>query len=327
MRGAIAAVLAGLVVTGCGGPQSAATSSERALTNASPSAVAVDTPMAAPEPPYLQLNVEPFLLDTDPTAARVGVFATTSEHVSALWSDLTFDPDALFVADVDGRPDCVLAGGAVAAEFSFLPAGCRGGDCQRVHAVVTPADPDGSGMLYSCRVTGQGTAHIALEAAGSGLDGSPFEVVTEAARLAWNGPVQLLASDRIDPATSAGEITVSLDAGDSIVAGTQNDLTLDGDAAFLARESGRPDCVVNPAIDKPFASFAFQPPGAAGLRHSAIRAIVFSVSDAEPIPNGAWLYACRIASNRPLSAAFSRCLASTPMGDVVLVSGRTTFGD
>lgn len=321
----LAMIVVGLVMAGCGG-ESYPAGSTSGLTQGSPAQAVSGDPIPTPEPPYLQLNIEPFLLDSNPAEARVGVKAS-SGNVATILSDLTFMPMTLFVANVGGSPDCEIAEGAADAKFSFLPQGCNGTDCRSVHAVVTTADPnDGYGMLYSCRLTGKGTTAISVDASASSSESVPAEVVTEGQTLSWNGPVELSASASIDPSAYTGEITVSMNAGDNVVAGTQNDLYLDGPgAAFLAGESGKPDCWVNPLLDK-VVSVAFRPNSCDGSR--CIRAIVQSFSNTDPIATGEWLYRCRIGAIHKVTASFSNCLASTPNGDLVLATGiGATFGE
>jgi hypothetical protein len=279
-----------------------------------------------PEPPYLQLNVEPFLAGSNSVEARVGVVGSGS-NIGMVRSELVFDPTAVFVAAVDGKPDCEVAesGSTIGGDFTFLPPGCNATDCQAVHAVVTAADPNFWGLLYSCRVFGLGTTRISVTGQASSPDGVPAEVVTEGRTFFWSGPVQLSASGAIDPSTLQGEVTISMDAGDNTVAGLQTDLYLDGlNAAFLRNTDEFPDCWVNPAIDKPATRAGFLPQDCVGERCPRIRVIVLSILDTSPIPTGEWLYRCRITADGMTTVRFSNALAAGPLGELILATGASS---
>ncbi|MBI3785777.1 MAG: hypothetical protein HY270_20480 [Deltaproteobacteria bacterium] len=88
------------------------------------------------------------------------------------------------------------------------------------------------------------------------------------------------------------------------VAGMQNDFSYDSARVAVGSiGTGRPDCAVNPAIDKGASAFSFLPIGCSGAACNGVRAIVLSLSNVEPIADGAVLYTCnvRIATNAPLS--------------------------
>jgi hypothetical protein len=73
------------------------------------------------------------------------------------------------------------------------------------------------------------------------------------------------------------------------VAGVQNDLGFDADAARIgAAANGRPACRVNPAIDKGGTAFAFVGDG-------GVRAIVLALDNVDPIADGAVLYTCDVS--------------------------------
>lgn len=115
-------------------------------------------------------------------------------------------------------------------------------------------------------------------------------------------------------------VSFRLTAGGHRVSGTQNDLEFAPGIAVAARAGGRPDCAVNPAIDKTATSFAFQPPGCTpGDDCRAVRALVLSFEDNAPIADGAVLYTCGLAvdsSVAPGAYALPIALAgtSTPEG-------------
>jgi hypothetical protein len=324
----------------CGGDiQSAGTGTTQQLADQGQTKDESAAATPTPEPPYLQLNVEPFLAVSNPFEARVGVVGS-GENIGTVRSALVFDPTTVFVAAVDGKPDCEAAElGTIASEltflpprssssvgeFTFLPPGCSATDCQAVRAVVTAADPDFWGLLYSCRVFGRGTTRISVTGQASSPDGVPAGVVTEGQTFFWSGPVQLFASGAIDPSTLQGEVTISMDAGDNIVAGLQYDLNLDGlNATFLRNSDGLPDCWVNPAINKPATRAGFLPQNCVGEHCSRIRIIVFSVLDTSPVPTGEWLYRCRVTADGMTTVRFSNALAAGPLDELILATGASS---
>ena len=98
------------------------------------------------------------------------------------------------------------------------------------------------------------------------------------------------------PAGSAVEVEVSLETGGAVVNATQNDLGFDVvHAPINALANGKPDCVVNPEINKESTAFSFQPPGCVGMACTAVRTAVISFAHVnDPIPDGAWLYRCNV---------------------------------
>ncbi len=90
-------------------------------------------------------------------------------------------------------------------------------------------------------------------------------------------------------------VSVTLDTEDAEVAGTQNDIAFEAGARIKARANGRPDCTVNPAIDKAQTTFAFQPSGCEGDACTGVRALVLSFENTDAIPDGSALYDCVIA--------------------------------
>ncbi|MCK6555504.1 MYXO-CTERM sorting domain-containing protein [Candidatus Binatia bacterium] len=113
---------------------------------------------------------------------------------------------------------------------------------------------------------------------------------------AWGQGIQLS-----DVETTAGQqvqITATLKTGGGDVAGTQNDFTFatteNRTITVVRKTNGRPDCAVNPEINKTSTTFAFQPPSCTAETCTAVRAIVFSSEDVEPIADGSVLYTCKV---------------------------------
>jgi hypothetical protein len=84
---------------------------------------------------------------------------------------------------------------------------------------------------------------------------------------------------------SEAVVAVSLYGEGADVAGIQNDIGFDGEAAIGVDAQGEPDCQVNAAIDKP-ATFAFQP---RAVRRPGVRSrprACHRVDNVDPIPDG-----------------------------------------
>lgn len=79
--------------------------------------------------------------------------------------------------------------------------------------------------------------------------------------------------------------------GQALVA-VQLDLGWAHDTPVIARANGHPDCTVDPAIQKPDSTFAFIPSGCQGASCTAVRALVFSLSNVDLIPDHAHLFTC-----------------------------------
>jgi hypothetical protein len=98
---------------------------------------------------------------------------------------------------------------------------------------------------------------------------------------------------------AAGEqvsVDVSMESGGARVAGVQNDIISGTWLRIGAAASGRPDCKVNPAINKTSTAFSFLPAGCRpGVNCDGVRAIVYSLDNFDPIPDGAVLYTCAVA--------------------------------
>ena len=111
------------------------------------------------------------------------------------------------------------------------------------------------------------------------------------------------------------------------IAGTQNDITFDIGAAIVAAANGRPDCAVNPLIGKPSTGFSFFPHGCTpSVDCTMVRALVLSVDNVDPIPDGAVLYTCtvRIGDRTPPGSyplTVSQQLASDPDGNQIALGG------
>jgi len=138
---------------------------------------------------------------------------------------------------------------------------------------------------------------------------------------AWGQGIQLS-----DVNAAAGEtvtVTATLKTGGGQVAGTQNDFTFataeNRKVTVVRKANGRPDCTVNPEISKGSTTFAFQPPSCTAETCTAVRAIVFSSEDVEPIADNATLYTCKVqvaadATGGTYPLTISGTILSNPTG-------------
>lgn len=163
---------------------------------------------------------------------------------------------------------------------------------------VTPGAAPGDWPLSIARVGASSPEGQELPVAGS--NGFITVPGTRPTRTPTPSPAPVEPAIVVDSVSAApGEkipVSVRLRAGGATVAGTQNDLEFDGVAVrVVANANGRPDCLVNPDIDKPSTGFAFQPPGCSGSECTAVRALVLSFATVDPIPDGATLYTCTVS--------------------------------
>ena len=119
---------------------------------------------------------------------------------------------------------------------------------------------------------------------------------------------------------------VTLSTAGAMVAGVQADIAFDSNTPVAATGAGRPDCTVNPAINKQATVFAFQPSGCSGTGCTAFRALVLSFSNVDPIPDGAVLYTCKVnidpaAAPGPYPLLVSNVGMSTPDGQAIASAG------
>lgn len=132
------------------------------------------------------------------------------------------------------------------------------------------------------------------------------------------------------PSGAAGDavsVAVTLQTQGAVVAGIQNDIGFDLGAPIVATTDDRPDCTVNPAINKPATSFAFRCVHTAhGADCRTVRAIVVAVDNVDPISDGTLLYTCavRIGDETPPGSyrlAVSGEIASDPDGNQIPFTG------
>jgi len=123
------------------------------------------------------------------------------------------------------------------------------------------------------------------------------------------------------------QFAVSIDTKGYDISGIQHDLAFDPQIAVAARANGRPDCAVNPAINKSATGFLFHPVGCTpNTDCQGFRALVLATDNVDPIPDGSVLYTCNV--DIPSNAAhgthpleISGTIASSPEGVQVPSTG------
>jgi hypothetical protein len=117
-------------------------------------------------------------------------------------------------------------------------------------------------------------------------------------------------------------VSVAIESAETSVVGTQNDINFGPPLAIAAKANGKPDCTVNPDIDKGATSFAFRPNGCVGAACTSIRALVIATDNVTPIASGSVLYTCKVnigasATNGQYPLTISGIILSDPNGDIV----------
>ena len=183
-------------------------------------------------------------------------------------------------------------------------------------------------------------ARGALAGAAEAAAGSDSASSTERSREAREGggaPAKAVAgggpgialSDAAGVPGKVVEVRASLSTGGRKIAGAQNDLRFDPSVLSVAEgRNGKPDCAVNPSINKSASAFAFTPSGCKGKSCTGVRALILSLTDVKPIADGSRLYTCRVAiaagaKSGTHELGMSGVSLSTPEGDAVKASGQS----
>ena len=263
--------------------------------------------------------------------------ATGGQSVAGTQNDLAFPAGVAVKTKPNGKPDCAVNPDIDkgATSFAFRQAGCpEGSTC--VRALVLSTDnvneiPDGS-VLYTCNVTVAGSGGtvgvsgvILSTPAGGRVDGASGREGVVC--VAGGPPPSACADPRPAPAgpavyvqdlnlAEAGDATieVKLATGGQSVAGTQNDLAFPAGVAVKTKPNGKPDCAVNPDIDKGATSFAFRQAGCPE-GSTCVRALVLSTDNVNEIPDGSVLYTCNVTvAGSGGTVGVSGVILSTPAG-------------
>ncbi len=172
----------------------------------------------------------------------------------------------------------------------------------------------------------------AEEVSGGSSGGRPAAAASPRAaggkgRSVPGGGPGIALSDAAGSRGGTAVVSATLSTGGKSIAGAQNDLQFDSSVLSIAAAgNGKPDCQVNPAINKTATAFAFTPSGCSGKSCSGVRALVLSLTDVKPIADGSNLYACRVdiaAGAKPGQHRLgnSGVSLSTPAGDAVQGKG------
>jgi hypothetical protein len=190
-------------------------------------------------------------------------FVRVRLHCCPMPAALAFAAVALLAANPSWAADC--AASAVDIALGRAPL-----------ASCPQADSDGSGAVN--------VADLVAAAGASATTANPRGAA---------GPVTITVGNTIGAPGATVSFDVSLDSAGQSVAGAQNDIAYDPLTPIAETLSGDPDCTVNPATGKDL-FLSFLPAGCTyGIDCTSIRAIVISLVDVDPIPDGA-LYSCKV---------------------------------
>ena len=193
--------------------------------------------------------------------------------------------------------------GTATATATFTPTGIPTGTATATAtATGVPTGTATATVTPTGLPTGTATATVTATAtSGATRTNTPTVIIpATSTATATNTALPVVASIIVGSATGepGTETTfdTSLETESENVAGVQVDIGFDADAPIAATQQGRPDCTVNPAIDKNATSFAFQPAECTpGEDCTGIRAIVLSLDNVDPIPSESVLFTCTVA--------------------------------
>lgn len=131
-------------------------------------------------------------------------------------------------------------------------------------------------------------------------------------------PPAVALSDVVANPGATTSVNVLLISRSEQIAGVQTDLSLPVGARLVARGDGRPDCSVNPDINKGATSFVFLPNFCADAACTGLRAIVWASDNSDPIPDASVLFVCNVqidfAAAGTLMLKTSQVIMSDPVG-------------
>ncbi len=115
-------------------------------------------------------------------------------------------------------------------------------------------------------------------------------------------PGRLRVETELVPGQLNALLSLRFEAGAESTVGVEVDVAFDPRLPIGTAAGGRPDCTVEPAINKPQTTFAFQPVGCRpGTNCTGVRAVVVAVDNTAPIATGSLLFHCRV----PIPPTFS----------------------
>ena len=143
---------------------------------------------------------------------------------------------------------------------------------------------------------------------------------------ARSGEPQIVLGKVSGAAGQKVKVNATLHTGGENLAGTQNDIGFDpAQISIPAKSNGRPDCAANGALGKEGTAFSFLPAGCKQGSCNSVRALVLSLSDVAPIPDGAMLYTCTVqiapSAKGAQALSLTRVGFSSPSGQAVTGGG------
>jgi MYXO-CTERM domain-containing protein len=273
-------------------------------------ATATDTPIAT-------VTNTPVDTATDTPTTEIGTPTDTPTGI----------PTGTATATATGIPT-----GTATATATFTATGIPTGT---VTATVTPTGiPTGTATATATGLpTGTATATVTVTATPTNTTVSGNTATVTATRTSTptvvipatstatstRTPLPVMASIIVGNAVGAPNTTTSFDVTldtDAAIAGVQVDIAYPAAAPIAAKEDGKPDCAVNPAIHKDATSFAFLPSDCTpGEDCDAVRAIVLSIADLEPIPDGARLFTCNVAISAEATGEYPLACSNAGAGN------------
>ncbi len=283
------------------------------------------------------------------TSGTITVKLASNTAVAGTQNDISLPAGASINRKANGKPDCTVNPDIdkTGTSFAFRPNGCAAGACTGVRALVLSTenvDPIVSGAtLYTCNITVAGGAELVVSGTilsspvgqqvagvtsqngiicvGGGGNPSPTPTtpagnVCPSPKAAPSGNAIYIVDQGLPSGTTTGSITVKL-VSNTDVAGSQNDISLPAGASINRKANGKPDCAVNPDIDKTGTSFAFRPNACAAGACTGVRALVLSTENVSAIASGSTLYTCNITVAGGAELVVSGTILSTPAGQQV----------
>jgi hypothetical protein len=227
--------------------------------------------------------------------------------VAGVQNDITFPPATVSLVGCVANPDInknltafapsVAGVRAIVASLDNLDPIPDGSVLYTCTFTIAPAAAPGSYRLINSHIVAASPTGGRLQARGTDgvvvvIDTTP--TLPPAPTVTPLGPTMILSSTVARPGEQI-TFTARLRTAGAIVGGTQNDIIFDSaDTPIAAKASGAPDCHVNPEIGKEATSFAFVPSGCTGTACTAVRALVFSLENTDPITDGSVLYTCTV---------------------------------
>ena len=126
-------------------------------------------------------------------------------------------------------------------------------------------------------------------------NGTPLPTRTATPTIGPGGASIVLGTASGNPGERA-TFPATLQSAGAAVAGAQNDIAFDSvNVPIAATADGKPDCAVNPSIGKEGTVFGFLPVECSRTTCTAVRAVVVSFANNDPIADGSVLYKCNVS--------------------------------